>query len=83
MLDTSVRMGTIIGTVNTGTSNGSLSVPDVAKGTPFFFVNCPSEPGAASLLPTVYFSGTTLVWSFLGGTSYSTNFSVNVIYGFY
>lgn len=81
-LDTSVRMATFVGSVSTGTSNGSLSVPAVAKGTPFFYVVPEAEVGGTYLLATPRWSGTTLIWEFLGGSG-STRASSKITYGYF
>lgn len=81
-LDTSVRMANLVGSVYTNGTNGSL-VTDTSKGTPFFYVTCPSETGPEHLLPIVSYSGNTLSWQYIGGDGDSIRFGVTITYGFF
>lgn len=49
-LDTTNRLGTLLGSVVTGTKAGSLIVPELARGEPFYFYH-------PELLPTRYVTG--------------------------
>lgn len=83
IVDTSRRLGIFLGAVDTGTADGSLAVPDFNKGTPFFFAQPLQAVGNMSLLPGVGLSGSSLVWSFVGGVSGSQRLSVRIFYGVY
>lgn len=81
-LDTSVRMANMVGQVYTNGVDGSVWT-DTTKGTPFFYVTLPSDPAISTLLPTVYFSGNTLIWQYIGGTGYTAKYGVYITYGFF
>lgn len=53
-----------IGTVTTGTSNGSISVPALSGGIGWYAVLPLSGSNVAALAPSVNISGTTLSWTF-------------------
>lgn len=79
IIDASIRAGRYLGMVDSGTSDGSVSHPDLAQGSPWAVV-IPSE----SLLnnksgPVLSFSGTTISWHF----DYSTRMNVTIVYGVY
>jgi len=65
-------MGRILGSVATGTSNGSITNGGLSAGTPFWQVIPVSKVGTnggsggqyGSRIPVVSVSGTTLSWSF-------------------
>lgn len=63
--DLSNRLGRIVGTVATGTSNGSATVAGLAEGQGFWFRTETSvNTSTAKELPEVSFSGTTVSWVF-------------------
>lgn len=64
VLDTSVRVGRIIGRVNSGTTAGSVSVPDFSQGTPWFIVQPITSASFTSEVPNVTISNNTLSWTF-------------------
>lgn len=68
----------ILGDFFTGTADGSIAAPELAGGTPFFFIL--GGDGAASYLnmPVVSISGTTISWYFVAAAS---RVSVLVAYG--
>ncbi|PNA02880.1 hypothetical protein C1X75_02850 [Pseudomonas sp. FW305-17] len=94
-LDTSNRLGTLLGSVVTGTRAGSLIVPELARGEPFYFFHpevLPSRPPNFQLpyeliYPVVKLQGQTLSWSFpafryTGAyAQYGYSVSVKIIYG--
>lgn len=83
--DGTVRFGqgtsnvTILGVVDTGKSNGSITNPLLAKGKPVFGGANPVA-GTGYTVPDVTFSGTTMSWSFkVSGANY--NQPCRIIYG--
>ncbi|MNM35028.1 hypothetical protein D3C81_456940 [compost metagenome] len=83
VLDTTARLGIVLGYVDTGTVDGSLAVPDFIRGTPFFFMTPLEAMAPSQLVPGVSVSGTSLVWAFIGGASNSLKISVRIYYGIY
>lgn len=83
VLDTTVRTGTFVGALSTGTSNGSLYVADLARGTPFAYVHIPSALTTYSLTPAVWVDGQTVTWAFLGGDGQSVPVNADVTYGYF
>lgn len=65
-VDTSYRMGRILGIAYTGVVAGSIVVPGFVQGTPFGFAIPIDRPGSQQFVkgPTVTISGTTLSWTF-------------------
>ena len=58
------RLGAIVGVFNTGTSAGSVSLPGLARGTPFYVMQTGwHTAGGAVTLPKISISGTTVSWS--------------------
>lgn len=73
-------VGTVAGVVSTGKANGSITDPRLASGTPFI-LSAMADQGTNYNLPRMWFSGTTLNWSFrVSGANY--NQSCRIIYGF-
>jgi len=62
-VDIGQRIGRIIGKFNTGTSPGSITVPDFAQGSPFYLISL-FNSGVTVFGPVVTISGTTLSWTF-------------------
>lgn len=79
VVDYSNRLGTIIGFVETGQNNGSVTSPGFALGTPFYAL-LPIGNGYTPLGPRITFSGTTLTWTFRNN-GYGSNF--RLMYGYY
>jgi len=75
------RLTRVLGTVETGTSNGSIIIPP-ADGTPFYALAGAAGLGVGIIYPTVSLSGRTLSWSFNFGAS-SWWRSVTIVYGVY
>ncbi|MCP3732003.1 hypothetical protein M9978_16380 [Sphingomonas sp. MG17] len=67
-LDLTKRMFRWLGTVETGTSNGSIDHPGFAQGTPVWRV-LPAAADAVGYAPKVTVSGITLSWTFESGYS--------------
>ncbi|MDF9616156.1 hypothetical protein P5705_00720 [Pseudomonas entomophila] len=71
-LDTTNRLGTLLGSVVTGTRAGSLIVPQLAQGEPFYFYHPELLPTRNAHLdqpyelvyPLVKLEGQVLSWSF-------------------
>ncbi len=62
------RMGAIVGVLNTGTGSGSINLPGLSRGTPFYVVQTGWHvAGGAVTLPQISISGTTVSWSFAAG----------------
>lgn len=71
--DVGQRVGVILGSVNPGTTSGSITVPGLTSGTPFYIVNNTAGSDAATngyfnCVPSI--SGTTLSWTFPNGYKY-------------
>ncbi|MEN4919721.1 hypothetical protein ABE485_13675 [Achromobacter spanius] len=68
----------ILGEFATGVADGAIAAPELAGGTPFFFVL--GGDGAASYLnmPVVSISGTTISWYFVAAAA---RVSVRIAYG--
>lgn len=81
-LNLSSRLGLHIGTIETGTTAGSIYVPDFSKGTPFaFYVGENWGWSGQDSVPNIVISGNTLSWSW--PHQYGYFFSVTIIYGIY
>jgi hypothetical protein len=81
VLDTDTRVGRVIGTITTGTTNGSLTSAAFSQGSPFYTVY---TVGGSSyeVQPYVQVVGTTLSWYWdTSGASYNAN--CIIIYGVY
>lgn len=62
MVNVADRLARILGSVNVGTTNGSINVPEFSLGIPFYFLRA-NGPQQGTFPPTITFSGTTLSWS--------------------
>ena len=63
VLDTSTRVGTVVGSVDTGARNGSISVPETMAGDPLYFAKQISFPlQVAYIYPNISLSQGTLTW---------------------
>lgn len=79
IIDTSVRCGVLLGTVDSGKFNGSVVNGGFANGTPFWSVIC-LDVGYAIYGPKIVVTGNTLTWTFrVNGANYNNNF--RIIYG--
>ena len=81
LVDVSDSLTRIGGTFNTGTSNGSFTIPPDLVGRPFFQVLASADVAISTGNPTPAFtiSGRTITWSF-----YDTNrVAARVRYGVY
>ena len=63
MVDTSVRIGKLVGSITTNKADGSVWT-DTTKGTPFYYVTTPEDPSWGALFPEVSFSGNTMTWTY-------------------
>ena len=74
IFDTTTLAGIILGSVVSGTADGSFSDLKLANGTGFCVV-VPGQFGIGVTPPAVYISGTTILWKFPpGGGDSSTIF---------
>jgi len=85
LVDISTRILRLVGTVQTGTTNGSITVPDDASGTVFFMLTgqdrSVTNSGYAEI-PKVTLSGRTISWTFSGSTTPSSGrISSLIVYG--
>ena len=81
IVDYSDRLGTIIGVVETGKNNGSVSSPAFALGEPFYAL-VKVDAGASVFGPKITFSGTTLSWQFRDN-GLTSNASWRIVYGYF
>lgn len=76
------RLGLYLGTIETGTTAGSINVPGLSKGTPFAFALGEQWAYAGqSSVPNITISGTTISWSW--SQQYGYFASVTIVYGIY
>ena len=80
-IDVTSRLGILLGNVDTGTSDGSITVSNFSLGTPYFFATALSLIPPYGLIPAVWVSGNTLNWQFIGGTPTSPKVNVRIFYG--
>lgn len=78
IVDTTTRLGRIIGITTISTNTGSINDADFADGTPFFIAT-PTNVSSPSFGPKLSMSGTTLSWDFEGRTVSSHR----LVYGVY
>jgi hypothetical protein len=81
-LDTSVRLANFVGTTYTNAADGSLWT-DTGKGTPFYYLTPNGTVTLNSLFPSVYFSGTQLVWYYPAGNQYTNRVPCYITYGYF
>lgn len=73
------RAGRILGSVNSGTSPGSINVPALSSGSPFYILR--SEwLGVTLCPPTVTISGTQISWTFADPT-FTDRVAAEIFYG--
>ncbi len=81
IMDTNYRAGRILGMVDTGGANGSISHPGFTTGTPFWVVVSLDVSNAVTKCrPSV--SGTTMSWTY-DSTSGFNNGPCRIFYGVY
>lgn len=67
MIDVSSKLPRIVGFVDTGGNAGSITVPELAKGTGYYIVTPISgTPGRGT--PNVTIAGSTITWSYPNAT---------------
>lgn len=81
IVDTATYMGRILGTVSTGTSNGSVTNAGFATGQPWWFITRKTS-SAYMYTPKITISGNTLSWQFESGT-YANKADCLITYGVY
>lgn len=67
VVDTTTRLGRIVGVTTINSASGSINDADFADGTPFWIAT-PSDNTSPTFGPKFTFSGTTLSWNFEGRT---------------
>jgi hypothetical protein len=85
VIDTSTRVGTLLGTVDTGKSNGFVAVPEFSLGTPFWSISGldSSYTMYAPSIEAGYLDGVYRIrWTFnVSGANYNNTFRIT--YGVY
>lgn len=82
-LDVTSRLGVLLGVLNTNKVNGSLSVPDFSKGTPFFFANITENISSiTAIAPRVYVSNNIIYWVYDGDAD-RIRLASRIFYGIY
>ena len=81
VMDTSTRMGRVLGTVSTGITNGSITNSAFSQGSPFYVVSTVGGSGY-DVQPYVNVVGSTLTW-YWGTSGAWYNASCIIIYGVY
>ena len=85
VLDTSTRVGTLVGSVDTYAVNGSISVPATLSGEALFFAKQLSFPLQNTYIyPTITLAAGTLSWVYPPPLyPYEVNIAVRIFYGFF
>lgn len=85
VLDTSTRVGTLVGSVDTKGVNGSLTVPATLAGAALFFARQTRFPlGLAYIYPNISLAAGTLSWIYPPPLyPYEVNVEVKIYYGFF
>ena len=78
IVDTSTRLGRILGVTNTNTSTGSLVNSNFSTGTPFWYA-IPLLRNDVHFGPLITVSGNTLSWDYQGRTFVNHR----IVYGVY
>ncbi|SEO63176.1 hypothetical protein SAMN02800692_1503 [Luteibacter sp. UNC138MFCol5.1] len=73
----------VLGTFNTGTSDGAIADGNLANGTPFFATMPSGDASSGSIPPTIVASSTGITWSWPSGIGSGYRRSVDVTYGFW
>lgn len=81
-LDVTDRITRFGGAFDTGTADGSVSIPMLSGGTPWFHVQDSDPFSGTSDSPNVTISGNAISWAFPAGSTYAKR-SVHVLYGVY
>lgn len=80
-LDVTDRLTRVLGTVETGTSSGSVTDANLANGTPWFVMRDTSDYEMLSEANcSVVISGNAVTWTFVGS---GTKTNKKIIYGVY
>ena len=77
-IDTGTRLTRILGTFNTGVTNGSITDSNLSQGTPFWFI-VDGYGSGDGYTADISASGTTISWTITG----SPKIACNVVYGVY
>ena len=82
-LEITDRLTRVLGRVNSGTSNGSINVPEFLGNSPFSIVlETAQQAFDLGRTPTVTISGATLSWTFQGTASRPAQ-PATIVYGLY
>lgn len=81
IVDTTTRLGTVLGTVTTTKANGSITNAGFAQGTPFYSV-CGITDAYSVFSPKITLSGNTMSWAF-NTSGANSNTSQFIVYGVY
>lgn len=73
----------VLGTFNTGTSNGSVADANLANGNPFFATMPGGDASTGSIPPTIVISASGLSWSWPAEIASGYRRAVDVTYGFW
>ncbi|GGA05486.1 hypothetical protein GCM10011408_28050 [Dyella caseinilytica] len=82
VLDSSWRMGRVLGQLTGITSNGSQNIPDLSQGAPWGLAYQTSIPSSPAVGAFVTFNGTTMSWAFDSAAG-SSPFPTTIVYGVY
>lgn len=74
------RIGRQLGSLMTGTSNNSVSIPALAQGVAWIATLSPGSGGEIQSTPSISLSGTTISWTFVAGVPGERR-SVKIVYG--
>lgn len=74
------RIGRQLGSVNTGTSNGAVNIPELAQGVAWIATLSPGQGGTIQSTPVIILNGTTISWSFIAGVPGERR-PVKIVYG--
>jgi len=77
------RLTRFVGSLSTGISNGSFTIPNPGNGNVFFAVIPSGENGISAFPPAVSRSGNTISWSFQPNIPSAQRVSSRVTYGVY
>lgn len=81
VLDFNDRITRVLGSLTTTTVNGSVSIPALAGGTPWYYINAPQQFNQTFQVPDVTIDNNGISWSYR--LNNKTNVGVSLIYGLY
>lgn len=85
LLDITDRLTRVLGSFETGTSDGSITDFNLTSGTPWFYTYNPSDTYNVRVPCKISFSGNIISWSFQSGycANQQGRANLKVIYGVY